>query len=83
MEYQSSFFRLYLNSYYLFFPLYIDAMTPSPNPEISYLLIVNLYSSIPKTPQKLLNAGENTNFVLLGVVKHRRITLIGKYTLPS
>lgn len=58
-------------------------MTPSPNPEIIYLSIVNvnLYSSLPKVPQKLVNAGVNTNFVLLRVMKHTRITLIGNYIL--
>lgn len=60
-------------------------MTPSPNPEIIYLLIVNanLYSAVPKVPQKLVNAGVNRNVILLRVMKPTRITLIGNYILPN
>lgn len=58
-------------------------MTPSPNPEIMYLLIVNvnLYLGLPKVPQKLVNAGVNINFISLRVMKHTRIILIGNYIL--
>lgn len=70
---------------YLLCPVDIDAITPSQNAAIMYSLIVsvNLYSSIPKVPQKLVHAGVNTNFVLLRVMKHIRITLIGNCFLPN